>query len=100
MTFSESAQAMRRMADVLDKVVKAQGRDADSGKAKPMLEPEAGAGAAVLLCYIRDLVSCGNRENYDRGTLLVLLETISNDPEIFPCGIGRLLWAAENEDEE
>lgn len=98
MTFLETAQAMRRMADVIENVVQKEGRDTQTSTFKPVFEPESAVGAASMLCYLRDLVTVGDKEMYDRGTLLVLLETISRDPELFPCGAGQLLWQANTED--
>jgi len=100
MTFTETAAAMRRLADGIDKIVKQQGHDAETGKPKPMLDGEAGVGGAALLCYLRDCVTTAGRDSWDRPTLLVLLETISRDAEIFPCGVGATMWAAEDEDAE
>jgi hypothetical protein len=99
-TFAETAAAMRRCADAIDKVVREQGRDCDTRRPKPMLTEEAAAGAACLLCYLRDLVTAGEREQYDRPSLLVILETISRDPEIFPCGVGQVIWNAEDNEED
>ena len=99
MTFGETADVMRKAADAIDRVILQVGKDAETGMPKPMLEEDAACGAAALLCYIRDLVTVGNVENYDRGTLLVLLETISRDAEIFPCGVAKVLWAAEYEEQ-
>jgi hypothetical protein len=95
----EQASAMRRVADVMDKVIALHG-DQENKREKPMFDEDMAMGAALLLRYIRDLVTCGNRETYDRGTLLVLLQTISEDDEIFPCGVARLVWAEEQEELE
>ena len=96
MTFSETASAMRKVADAIDRVSKQRGSaDMQTGLRKPMLEGELAAGAGAFLCYLRDLITCGERETYDRGTLLVLLETCSNDSEMLG-GVGRLMWGAED----
>lgn len=97
MTFTETASTMRRVADAIDQVVKDMG-DTDNGSPKPMLTSEAATGAAVMLCYIRDLVTCGDRDSFDRPTLLVILETISRDAEIFPYGVGKTIWAADDKE--
>ncbi len=97
MTFQETASAMRRVADGIEKIAKDFKHDPDNGKPKPMLEGEAGAGAAVMLCYLRDLITASSHEQWDRGTLLVLLETMSRDAEVFPCGVGELIWQAEDD---
>jgi hypothetical protein len=97
MTFREMASAMRRLADGIDKIVASHG-DEDNKRDKPMLDEEPALGAALLLRYIRDLVTNANRDEWDRGSLLVLLENISRDNEIFPCGIAKLVWAEEQEE--
>jgi hypothetical protein len=98
MTITETANAMRRIADALDNTVAKSGSDPDNGRPKPTFEYSTAVGAAVMLCYLRDLVTIGTRETYDRGTLLVLLETISRDAELFPCGVGAMAWAPDDEE--
>jgi hypothetical protein len=99
MTFTDTAAAMRRLADCIDRIVKQQGKDVDTGQPKPMLEDAAAAGAATILCYIRDLITNSSRE-FDRPSVLVLLERISCDSEIFPCGVAKIMWQAEEDEEE
>lgn len=99
MTFREAASAMRRLADGIDKIVDSHGRDVGTGTPTPMLEGDHAVGGAAILCYIRDLVTTSGRETYDRPTLLVILEAISRDAQIFPCGVGTVIWNAEDDDE-
>lgn len=94
MTLTEVAAAMRRLADAIDAEIAKSG-DASDGKDKPMLDGDAAVGAAVMITYLRDLVAEGDRDVYDRPSLLVILESISRDGEIFPCGVGRMIWDAE-----
>lgn len=96
MTYYEAASAMRRLADVFDKV----GKNAKTGAPKPMMSEEMATGAAIMLTYLRDLVTTGNRDVYPREDLLVLLETMSRDNEMFPCGVGRLIWDQVTEDDD
>jgi len=98
MTFRESAAALRRCADALDRVLLTN-KDCETGAPKPMLTEETAVGGAAILCYIRDLFTSGEREQFDRGSILVVLETISRDAELFPCGIGTVMWQAEDKDE-
>lgn len=98
MTFTETAAAFRRLADGIDKVIRAQGADTDTGVAKAMLREDAAVGAAVMLTYIRDLATQANRDSWDRPSLLVMLECISRDAELFPCGTGVAIWNAEEEE--
>lgn len=57
------------------------------------LDPEHALGAAIMLCYLRDLIMLpGGRDHWTREELLVLLEIVSTDPEIFPDAIGIQMW--------
>ena len=94
MTFSETASALRHIADVIDRVVRERG-DCSTG-APIALREDVGLGAALMLRYLRDLITLSEREQYDRVTLLVILEAISRDHEMFPHGIGVLVWQAED----
>lgn len=97
MTFRQTASAMRRLADAIDSAVAVVGSaDLEPGMdTKPTFNADAAVGAAAMLCYLRDLVSGGGRETYDQASLLVILHTISEDAEIFPLGVGELMWNAE-----
>lgn len=99
MTCKEAANSMRRIADAFDRIHPSV-QNAEIGDPKPALKDDFAVGAAVLLCYIRDLVTAGSRETYDRPTLLVMLEAISRDAEIFPCGVAQIMWGMENGEEE
>ena len=99
MTMREQASAMRRVADVMDKVIALHG-DQENKRDKPMFDEDMAMGAALLLRYIRDLVTNANREEWDRPSLLVILQIISEDDEIFPCGVARLVWQEEQEELE
>ena len=101
MTFSETAAALRKLADGLEKVLeKHDGKDREIGSPTPLLEGDASVGAAAFLCYLRDLFTGTPKEAWTRDELLVLFETMSRDPEIFPCGIGQLVWQLDDEDED
>lgn len=99
MTFTESAEAMRRCADGIDKVIRSQGKDTQTGNPTPMLDGDAAIGAALMLIYLRDLFTAANRDQWDRPSILVALEAISRDQEVFPTGVGRVMWQCE-EDED
>jgi hypothetical protein len=94
MKLSETARAMRKLADILDADVREHG-DCVGVQPKPMLPAEQALGAAFMVVYLRDLITAGANDTYDRGALLVLLEVISRDPELFPCGVGVALWEAD-----
>jgi hypothetical protein len=90
MTTRETAATMRRLADAIDKL---PGELPIAGG----LDEDCAVGAGAMLCYIRDLLTNSPREHpWSTGELLVLLETISRDPDIFPAGVGNLMWAAED----
>lgn len=98
MTWGEAANSMRRLADGIEKVIRQMGKDAETGLPKPMFADDTAVGAAVMLCYIRDLFTLGHREVYDRPSLLVILEAISRDKELFPCGLAQVMWQMEHEE--
>lgn len=100
MTFTQQSAAMRRLADAIDRAVASQSHDAETGKPTPVFENDAAVGAASMLCYLRDLVTTSDRDVYDRPTLLVMLEMISRDPELFPSGVGSIMWQAEENDDD
>jgi hypothetical protein len=95
MTTHETAKAMRRVAEVMERLPSASLKDFP----QDALQGECAVGAAGLLCYLRDLFTLSDKTSYSQGEILVLLETISRDAEIFPCGTGKLMWAAEVESE-
>jgi hypothetical protein len=43
-------------------------------------------GAVAALQYLRDLITMGNRESYTREQILVLIDLIGHDEEMFPAG--------------
>ncbi len=66
----------------------------------PIVGEQQALGAASLLCLIRDLFTGTPKESFSRGELLVLLETLSHDEQLFPHGIGTAMWAVEDEEVE
>ena len=95
MTFTEAAAAMRRVADAIDHVVKSAGRDGTAGP-NPEFDGEMAVGAAAMLCFIRDLVTAADCE-MGRPEFLVMLETISRDHQLFPNGMGHVMWNCEDD---
>ena len=92
MTYASAAEYLREMAKALDGMHQNyKYRDVPA----PMLSPDQAVGAAAVLCFIRDLVTVSPREDYNRVDILVLLEMLSRDQELFPCGVGVLIWEAE-----
>jgi hypothetical protein len=94
MTPQETASAMRRVADVVEKI----GSGSIAKFPKSILDGEAAVGAAGFLCYLRDCLTGSPKEIWKREELLVLLERMSCDGEIFPVGTGRVMWQMDNEE--
>ena len=96
MTGIEIAASMRRCADVFENI----GGTKQLNNANPaMLEEEQALGAAVFLCYLRDLFTVSDKEKFSRDEILVILEICRRDTNVFPAGIGQLVWNMENDDE-
>jgi hypothetical protein len=64
---------------------------------QPKLTGEYAVGAALFWSYLRDLVTAAERDSFTREELLVLLEVVSRDAELFPPG---LFEAVANSGEE
>ena len=64
---------------------------------KPMLSADSAVGGAAVLCYVRDLLTNTPRDQFNRDELLVLLERISADQDIFPLGVGVMMWDVDDE---
>lgn len=97
MTLTETASTMRSCADAIDKAVVRIGRDPDNRREQPVFDADQAVGAAAFLCYLRDCVTASPHETWSRGGLLVLLETCSRDAELFPAGVGTMMWDADDE---
>ena len=92
MSTTETAHTLRRLADALEKV-----GPGPTGFVKALLDGDAAVGAASFLCYLRDCFTASGKDVWRREELLVLLETMSRDREMFPCGIGSLMWQMDAE---
>ncbi len=92
MTLEEMAISLRAVADAIEQIPDAK----LANFPKSMLRGEAGVGAAGMLCYIRDLFTVAGKDVFAREEILVILEAISRDQEIFPGAIGVLMWDAES----
>jgi hypothetical protein len=57
------------------------------------------ASALLVLRYIRDLITVGERETYSRAELLIILDLIGHDPELFPEGLWEKLDSEQEEPE-
>ena len=94
MTPQEAASAMRRVATALEKA----GAGSMAKFPKSYLDGDAAVGAAGFLCYLRDCFTGSPKETWSRGEILVLLETMTRDIEMFPCGIAATMWAMDDQD--
>jgi len=88
MTKQELSAAMRRIADAVDRLESA----GDIASRRVMLSEDQAVGAAQMLCLIRDLITVSSNEVFPKGDLLVLLEVLSRDQDIFPLGLGVQFW--------
>lgn len=98
MTRADIAQSMRRIADMLDSHPEL--KKAYEYRPSSMLNEEAAVGAALVIRYLRDLVTNAGRDQWDRPSVLVILQAVADDPEIFPLNIGRMIWDEEDDDSE
>lgn len=60
-----------------------------------LMDADCAAGGAAILCFIRDAFTATPQEAWSRGEILVLLEILSHDSDLFPCGIGTMMWDCE-----
>ncbi len=95
MTTRDAASAMRRIADVFDKMPSVKMKD----QHQDQLQGDFALGAASMVCYLRDLFTLTDRHQFSQAEVLIMLEAISRDHELFPLGVGRLMWEMEDEDE-
>jgi hypothetical protein len=56
-----------------------------------MLDGDFAVGAALFWSYQRSLITGAGKEIFTRDELLVILETLSRDAEIFPPGVVELI---------
>ncbi len=89
MTGSECARAMRQVADAIE-----------HHPAMPMLRPKDGPmdadcqlGAAAMLCFLRDALTVSPKDHWGRGELLVLLNSLQTDSEIFTIDLVSIFEA-------
>ena len=86
MTTHELADTMDRCAAAL------RGLPADTlPYEKPILQGEHAIGATLFWAYQRSLLTGTPQESFTWGELLVLLETMARDTEMFPPGLVELV---------
>jgi hypothetical protein len=87
-TFERCARALRTLPD---------GRLND--RSKPMLDGDYAVGAAILWSYLRDLFTDAGKDVFRREEILVLLDVIQSDPDMFPPDLIAMVADARVEDE-
>ncbi len=96
MTGPELASVLRRLADALDTL----GNEPLYTGKKPFLEGDNAVGAALLWSYLRDLFTGdgGPEEKsvFTREEVLVVLDLVSRDHDIFPPGLCDMVTMADN----
>ncbi|MDM7994659.1 MAG: hypothetical protein QUT30_03125 [Acidobacteriota bacterium] len=81
----EAAQSLRRLADILErfKSVPLIKRD--------VLDENCQLGAAAMLMFLRDLFTIANKDQFTREEILVLLNDLQNDRDIFIVDLVALM---------
>lgn len=92
MTVTDLADRLTRTADALRRGPMAKETIPGS---KPYLEDDFAVGAAMLWAYGRDLLTVADKETFTREELLVCLELISRDAEVFPPGVIEMIANCE-----
>ena len=64
------------------------------------LDGEIAIGAASILCYLRDLFTAAGKDTFTREEILVILECIISDEQIFAGSIGQKVWDWEDGDHQ
>jgi len=52
-------------------------------------------GEAVVLCYLRDIITASNKDGWSKEEVLLLLLYLSKQEDLFPDGIGVKMWGME-----
>ena len=85
---AEMAAAMRRVAQVVEKFdqIPLPKRDA-------FLDPDLQIGAAAIVMYLRDLFTVSSKEAFTRDEIMVILNMVQNDRDIFSADLVTLFEA-------
>jgi hypothetical protein len=86
MTGPEAAASLRRVADVIETLDQFPRVKSDSGP----LPEEHQIGAAVIVAHLRDLFTITPKEQFTRCEILVALNEMQNDPNIFTLDLLEL----------
>ena len=82
----EAAEAIRRLAEVLEDYEVSPFYKPESGP----LDPDLQIGAALMVSYLRDLFTGSEKESFSRDEILVLLDTIKKDTDLFTMDLVEL----------
>lgn len=85
MTAREQANSLRRLADAVEEI------DLPFNGEKPMMDDANAVGAISILQYVRSLFTTAGKDLFAREDILVIIDNIGHDPEIFPPGAWDLL---------
>lgn len=77
----EAAASLRKLANVLEKY------NSVPIPKKDALDEELQLGAAAMLMFIRDLFTVSGKDAFTRDEILVLLNMLQNDRDIFTIDI-------------
>ena len=84
----EMAAAMRRVAAVVEKYDEMPVLKRDA-----LLGEELQIGAAAMVIYLRDLFTATTKEKFTRDEILVILNLVQNDRDIFSSDLVTLFEA-------
>ncbi|MBN1567968.1 MAG: hypothetical protein JXA73_08980 [Acidobacteria bacterium] len=85
MTGQEAAQALRRIANGIERF------EHIPWIKREVLDEDCQAGAAAMLMFLRDLMTVAGKELFTRDEILVLLNNLQNDKEIFSVDLITLM---------
>ena len=85
MTGKEAAESLRKLANAIERFEHLPFIKRD------VLDEDCQAGAAAMVMYIRDLFTIAGKDTFTREEILVLLNTIQNDRELFTTDLVALM---------
>ena len=80
------ADRMRKVADILEKY-----DNIPVIRDNEPMEEEMQPGAALMLMFLRDLFTIAGKETFTRDEILVLLNSVQNDRELFTLDLVTLM---------
>lgn len=98
MTSHELAESFDHLAEALRKFEPFVPEHGE-GREIAYLQGPYAVGAALFWSYLRDLVTGMGKDLMSKPELLVFLETVARDHEIFPPGLCELVADLDKEDD-